>query len=86
VRGSTAQRIFAVFAGYLILLMLVCPYLPTPTGVVHDRAGKIFPALLTVAAAVTVLLAASAGSALTHVLAAPSRQASLLDLTCTRLC
>ncbi|HSA92875.1 MAG TPA: hypothetical protein VLE48_07680 [Terriglobales bacterium] len=85
-KGKNAQRIFAIFAGYLILLMLVCPYLPTPTGVVHDRAGKIFPALLTVPAVVAVLLAASGGSALTHVVAAPSRQASLLDLTCTRLC
>lgn len=76
-------------AATLMLVMLVCPYLPTPTGMLHGPSAKLllFQAMCLVLVAALPLVAPvlePAGVFTETLRSLPTTD--LTDLTCTRLC
>jgi hypothetical protein len=68
--------------------MLVCPYLPTPTGVLHGPSVKVLIQAMCLVLAVALLVAAS-GLEPAVIFIERFRTlhaADLTDLTCNRLC
>ena len=86
--GHRFQSWLVLGAACLLLVMLVCPYLPTPTGVANGPSIKILiQAMCTMMGTALLVASTTLEEAVVfvewhHAVPAPN----LTDLTCIRLC
>lgn len=82
------KRFLIALMGSVILFVVVCPITPTPIAVLDGKAHAVHtPAVVIASVAVIMLPRLDAPAWLPSYEGAPATSgASLLDMTCTRLC
>ena len=83
------KRILTIFAGIIVLLVVVCPLTPTPVAVMGAQGPMLHAAPGALAAAVTFFLAPQLEAAswnLQPAYDAPGSAHDILRLTCVLLC
>lgn len=86
--GQRFQYWLVMGAACLLLVMLVCPYLPTPTGIANGPSIKILiQAMCLIVGAALLVVSTTLERAVAFVeWHRPVPAPDLTDLTCIRLC